>query len=301
MILASADGESWETVASAEDLPELQAVFDLAVDSDRGHLWVASGNAQQFQGEAREDDVRSSLLRLDLESGELEREYALSSGGGRNLLGSLAVSADGTVFAADTQAPIIYRLEPGADELRPFFGHQGFTSLRGMTLNDDGSLLYVADYALGIFVVDATSGQQAWQLAVPETLNAGGIDGLYWWNNHLIMIQNAITPQRVVRLQLGEDGLGVTAVAPLAAALEEFDTPTFGVMDGQDLYFFGASHWQHVTPDGDVVGQLPDVPIMTIDVDNASVRVVGQAVLEQLNRQRQRQQEAQTSETDPEN
>lgn len=291
LILASGDGENWDTLASAEDLPELQGVFDLAVDAERGHLWVASGNVSYFQGEDREDGVRSALLRLDLETGELQREYQLSSGGGRNVLGSLAVAKNGTVFAADTRAPVIYRLQPGADELEPYFAHPGFTSLRGMALNDDGSMLYVADYALGIFVIDATGGQQAWQLAAPENFNAGGIDGLFWWNDHLIAIQNAITPQRVVRLKLGEDGLGVTAVAPLAAARKEFDMPTYGAMDGQKLYFFAVSHWRYVNAGAGADEQLPEVPIMTIDADNASVQVVGQEVLEQLNRQQKQQQQ----------
>lgn len=296
LILASSDGERWETLASAEHLPELQGVFDLAVDARRGHLWVASSNFAYFSGDAREDGVISSLLRLDLETGELERDYPLSSGDGRNVLGSLAVAADGTVFAADTRAPVIYRLEPGAEKLEPYFGHPGFTSLRGMALNEDGSLLYVADYGLGIFVIDATGGQQAWQLAVPETFNAGGIDGLLWWNNHLIAIQNAITPQRVVRLELGGDGLGVTAVAPLAAAVEEFEMPTFGAMDGQNLYFFAVSHWQYANAAGSAGGPLPTVPIMKIDVDNASVQVVGKEVLEQLKRQQKQQQPEPNSE-----
>ena len=66
--------------------------------------------------------MKSSLLRLDLESGELQREYTVSAGGGRNLLGSLELADDGTVFAADTRAPVIYRLNPGADELQPISG-----------------------------------------------------------------------------------------------------------------------------------------------------------------------------------
>lgn len=285
LVLTSDDGEDWETFASPEDMPQLQAVFDLLVDAERGHLWVATGSVPQFRGEPREDGVRSALLRLDLESGELQREYPISAGSGRNLLGSLALAGDGTVFVADTQAPVIYRLDPGAEALIPFFGHPNFTSLRGLALNDDDSLLYVADYELGIFVVDTTGGEQAWQLAVPETFNAGGIDGLFYWNDHLVAIQNAITPQRVVRLELGQDGLGVTAVAPLAAARNEFDTPTFGVMNGQDLYFLGASHWQHVDREGNPVDELSPVPIMTIDVDSASVQVVGQDILERLKRQ----------------
>ncbi|NBB92630.1 MAG: hypothetical protein GVY32_05610 [Gammaproteobacteria bacterium] len=285
LVLTSTDGENWSTFAAPSGVGKLQAVFDLEVDAERGRLWVATGAVSQFQGEEREDGVRSSLLRLDLETGDLQAEYPLSSGSGRNLIGSLAVAGDGTVFAADTQSPIIYRLDPGAGNLRPFFGHQSFTSLRGMALNEDDSLLYISDYELGLFVVDVTGGQQAWQLAVPETFNAGGIDGVFFWDGHLVVIQNGITPQRLVRLDLGEDGLGVTAVAPLAAAHDSFDTPTFGVMDGSDLYFLARSHWQHVDADGEAAGDLPDVPVMTIDVSSASVRVVGQELIDRLKRQ----------------
>lgn len=284
----SSDGETWNDFADPESLPQLQAVFDLAVDAERGVLWVATGTVPQFQGPERDDDVRSSLLKLDLESGELEAEYPLSSGSGRNLLGSLAVAGDGTVFAADTQSPIIYRLAADGDDLEPFFGHQNFTSLRGLALSGDDKLLYVADYELGIFVIDA-EGEQAWKLAVPDSLNEGGIDGLFWWDNHLVAIQNAIAPQRVVRLKLGDDGLGVVAVAPIAAAQPEFDTPTFGTMDGQHLYFLAASHWQHVDGQGRARGELPEVPIMKLDVDAASVRVVGQEMLEQMRQQQQNQ------------
>ncbi|RFF32575.1 hypothetical protein [Wenzhouxiangella sediminis] len=293
LIITSEDGESWTTWASPGEVGELQAVFDLAIDADRDRLWVATGRVPQFQGPEREGDIRSSLLRFNLETGALEAEYPLSTGGGRNLLGSLAVAQDGTVFAADTQAPVVYRLDSPDGQLRPFFGHNSFTSLRGLALNEDGTLLYIADYELGIFVVDATGGQQAWQLGVPETFNAGGVDGLFFWDDHLIAIQNAISPQRVVRLKLGPDGLGATEVAPLAAAKNEFDTPTFGAMDGNALYFFAASHWHHVDAEGKAEGDLPEVPIMKIDVDNASVKVVGEEIMERIQRQREEQRQQQ--------
>jgi hypothetical protein len=287
ILVSDDDGESWELFASPESTAELQGVFDLVADAENGFLWVATGRVPQFQGKPREDGVRSSLLRFDLESGELDAEFPLSSGSGRNLLGSLAVAADGTVYAADTMAPLIYRL--GDEGLRIYFGHQNFTSLRGLALGADDRLLYVADYELGIFVIDTDGGEQAWKLAVPETLNEGGIDGLFFWNSHLVAIQNGISPQRVLRLELGPDGLGVVAVAPIAAARPEFDTPTFGVMDGQILYFLATSHWHHVDSEGNARGTLPEVPVLKLDVDAASVRVVGQEILEQLQRQQQGQ------------
>ncbi len=285
ILVSDDDGENWELFASPESIAELQGVFDLVVDADNGFLWVATGRVPQFQGEPREDGVRSSLLRFDLASGELDAEFPLSTGSGRNLLGSLAVAADGTVYAADTMAPVIYRLDDEEEGLHTYFGHQNFTSLRGLALGPDDRLLYIADYELGIFVIDADGGKQAWKLAVPETLNEGGIDGLFFWNSHLVAIQNGISPQRVVRLELGPDGLGVVAVAPIAAARPEFDTPTFGVMDGQNLYFLAASHWQHVDAEGNARGTLPEVPILKLDVDAASVRVVGQEIMEQLKQQ----------------
>lgn len=286
ILVSEDDGESWSVFASPDTVAELQGVFDLVVDSDRGFLWVATGRVSHFQGEAREDGVRSSLLRLDLSTGKLDAEFPLSSGGGRNMLGGLVVAEDGTVFASDAMAPLIYRLGSDEEVLQPYFGHQNFTSLRGLALGEDDRLLYIADYELGIFAIDATGSEQAWKLAVPENLNVGGIDGLYYWDGHLVAIQNAISPQRVLRLELGDDGLGVTAVAPIAAARAEFDTPTFGVMDGQVLYFLAGSHWQHVDQHGEPTSSLPEVPILSIDVADARIRVVGQEALEQLQRQR---------------
>ncbi len=289
ILVSDNDGESWTTFASPETVPELQGVFDLVVDATGDYLWVATGRVSQFQGEAREDGVQSSLLRLSLESGELDAEFPLSSGSGRNLIGSLAVSADGTVFAADTMAPMIYRMDDEEEGLRPYFGHQNFTSLRGMALGGDDRLLYIADYELGIFVIDAKGAEQAWKLARPDTLNEGGIDGLFFWDGHLVAIQNGISPQRVVRLELGSDGLGVVAVAPIAAAHPEFDTPTFGVMDGQHLYFLAGSHWHHVDAEGNPRGALPEVQVLKLDVDEATVRMLGEEAMEQFQRQQQGQ------------
>ena len=89
--------------------------------------------------------------------------------------------------------------------------------MRGITMQPDGRLLYVADREMGILVIDTLEGRAA-KLQVPETLNIGGIDGLYLWNNNLVIIQNGISPQRVMRLQLDPSGTQVTSVAPLANA-----------------------------------------------------------------------------------
>lgn len=282
ILVKPADGD-WEVFTGPEQVEGLMAVFALGVDADRGHLWVATGMVGQFEGFDPEAGGRTALLRLDLGSGELQASYPMQSTGLPHLLGSLVVAADGTVYAADTRSPILFRLQPDAENLEPLFGSANFSSLRGLALSGDGRLLYVADYEQGIFVIATDGSQQAWKLAVPETLNTSGIDGLYWWNQHLIAIQNGISPQRVLRLQLGPDGLGVTAVAPVLAALEAFDTPTYGAMDGSSLYLFSGSHWQHVDGRGQARAEsLPPISILTTEVDAAEIMVVGEEALEQL-------------------
>lgn len=276
------DGD-WEVFAEPEQVEGLMGVFDLSVDGARGHLWVATGNVAHFSGFDPQAAVSTALLKLDLETGELLARHVIPATAQSHLLGSVIVAGDGTVYAADTRNPLLFKLPAGGEQLELFFGSRNFSSLRGLALSPDDRLLYVADYEQGIFIIATGGSEQAWQLAVPPTLNVGGIDGLYWWDQHLIIIQNGISPQRVMRLQLGADGLGVTAVAPVLAALEVFDLPTFGVMDDNRLYLFSGSHWHHVDGRGRPTdGALPSISILATQVDAAEVMVVGEEALRQL-------------------
>ncbi|MGB5290734.1 MAG: hypothetical protein WBN41_04720, partial [Lysobacterales bacterium] len=69
----------------------------------------------------------------------------------------------------------------------------------------------------------------------------GGIDGLYLKDNRLYVIQNGISPQRVMRLELNTSGTKVENVRPLAVAQPDFDLPSFGTIKGDSLYYFANS------------------------------------------------------------
>ena len=282
----SGDEETWSVFADRERIPELRAVFALGIDDSRDVLWVATGMTSQYQDFERDQFGDSALIKLDLTTGEHMATYPMGSAEQDHLLGALTVASDGTVYATDSLLPLVYRLRPEADRLEMFFGSPMLSSLRGLALDEDKQKLYVADHETGVVVLDTSDRQQAWSLAVPETLNLGGVEGLYFSGEYLVVIQNGISPNRVLRLELGEDGLGVIGVAPVVAALPEFDGPTYGTMHDQTLYFFANSHWPYVNSGGEPIeGPLPDVRIMSTNIADPEVQVVGEEVLRQLQEQ----------------
>ena len=213
-------------------------------------------------------------------------EFRVLPDGKPHLLGAMALAEDGTIYAADNLTPYVYRLAPGAERPEVILGNPVFTGLRGIALSPDATKLYVADYELGVFVFQTEGERRGLPLPAPDTLNLGGIDGLYRWDNSLVAIQNGIAPQRVIRLDLDASGTRVESVAPLVVADPRFDIPTFGTLVDDELLFLASSHWDKVAADGRPAGgALPPVPVLRSPVDEAQNLVVGQEMLEQMKRQ----------------
>ena len=213
------------------------SVFDVLADQQRNRLWVSSAATPVFTGFDPADKGRAALFEFNLETLELINRHPVPVDGRPHILGSMAMNPAGDIYIVDRLLPILYKKPADQQKLVPVLASRNMISMRGITMQADGRLLYVADREMGILVIDTVEGRAA-KLKVPDTLNIGGIDGLYLWNNNLVMIQNGISPQRVMRLQLDPGGLQVTSVRPLAVAQPEFDIPNFGAMQGEHIYYF---------------------------------------------------------------
>jgi sugar lactone lactonase YvrE len=235
------DGQVTELL-KADQENRMWAVFDILVDQARKRLWVSSASVPAFLRFDPVDNGRSALFEFDLESLELIHRYPVPVDGLPHSLGNMVLSPKGDIFIADRALPIIYSKAVGEQKLKAVLASRSLVSMRGIAMQADGRIMYVADREMGIMVIDIESGRSG-MLAVPETLNLGGIDGLYMWNNRLIVIQNGIKPQRVMRLQLDSSGTKVTAVRPLAVAQPDFVYPSFGTLLGEDLYYFANNQW----------------------------------------------------------
>ncbi len=217
----------------------LWSIYALAVDPEDEALYVASTSSVYFKNFNQSDFGKAGVFKFSLTDGKLLTKYLLEPDQAPRTLSSIAVGPRGLVFAADGLRNIIYRLD--GDKLRPLLENPKLTSLRGMAVSGDGRFLYFADYALGVFGVDLAEGRAFDLHYDPEKLALGGIDGLLWYENHLILVQNGMTPHRIMRLSLSTDGRKVIDVTPIDAGHAQLELPTYGTVAGNDLYFIANS------------------------------------------------------------
>lgn len=288
ILVRGPDDDEFIVFAEHASTPGLKAVFDLLVDEERGHLWVATGAIGQYRHAKASDMGRSALLKLDIETGETLGEFRVLADGRPHLLGAMTQASDGTIYAADGVSSQIYRLGPADERPEPLVGNPNFSGLRGIALSEDEKRLYVSDYELGVFFFDLGDNVEGYALGAPPTLNLGGVDGLYIWENYLIAIQNGVTPERVLRLELDDSGRRVVNVATIAKALPEFDVPTFGTVADDELLFFASSHWNLVDNAGRPINSpLPAIPVLRAQVDEVADMVEEQEMLNRLQQQQQ--------------
>jgi hypothetical protein len=216
------------------------AVFDLAVDAERGVLWVASTAVPHYRGYDAESDLgRAGVFKFDLKSGRFLKKFLSPSIAGQSFfLSTLALGPDGAVYAADGVNNAVYMVRD--DQFRRLFHAPRLSSIRGIAVSDDGKSLFLGDHERGLIGYDLAAGKP-FDIGVPKSLALGGIDGVSYWNEHLIVVQNSMQPTRVMRLKLAADRRSIAAVQPIAANQPEMSLPTLGTLDGATFYFLANS------------------------------------------------------------
>lgn len=201
-------------------------VFQLALDEPRGLLWAATSMLPESAGYTPADQGRAAVVALDLATGKLLRTCPLPADQRDHVLGDLTLAPDGTLYATDSTAPILWRLAPGDAAPQPFLESPDFISLQGLALLPGGKKLLVSDYANGLFVIDLAA-RQAQPLAPPPHATLLGLDGLLLVKDRtLLAVQNGVSPQRIVRLTLSPDATRLIGFTVLAAALPDLDDLT---------------------------------------------------------------------------
>ncbi len=248
-----ADGEPKAFV----DVP--WGVFGMAVDPKRGVLWATTAAVAQTEEFRAEDKGKAALLKIDLESGRiLETLHAPDDAAYH--FGDVAVAADGEVYVSGS-APVLFRV--AENKLEPFV-RGSFSSMQGIA--PARNVLYVADYAKGILIVDRRT-RDVHVLRVPPNASLLGIDGLYFVDEQtLIATQNGTNPNRIIRVRLAPGGLAVSSVETLLANASGMTDPTLGTIVGKRFFFNANAQWDLFGGDGRIADPLKLTPAVVLSV-----------------------------------
>jgi hypothetical protein len=169
---------------------------------------------------------------------------------GNHVFGDLTVTKNNVVYVSDSGTARLYKIEN--DQISEWLSleKEGY-NLQGITLNADESKLFLADYLKGILMISLENKNKNWS-HFTEGTSAKGIDGMVFYDNSLLAIQNGVKPIRVVQFQLNAAQNDIESYKIIDNNRPEFNEPAQATVVGNSLYFFGNSPWNAYDKNGDL-------------------------------------------------
>ena len=139
--------------------PEAKRWPTLAISADpkRNVLWVTASAMPGFSGIPKEDEGKALLMEIDAKSGKVLHRFDPGTTGPA-VLGDMCVTDQGTVYVTDSIGGGVYRLHGDLQTAKLEKIADGLFSPQTPVLSRDGKRLFVADYTMGIAVIDLPSG-----------------------------------------------------------------------------------------------------------------------------------------------
>ena len=237
-------GHRTELIATGED--GLFQVLGLKVDPKRRVLWACSA----AESATKKIDGYSAIFEYDLPTGKLRRKFLMDNKDGPHLFNDIAITTSGDAFFTDSRGGAVFRIQNGKDSIDTLIPLNTLVYPNGIALSSDEKILFVA-HESGIDRLSLSDGTRQ-ALSPPPDEKIGAIDGLYFYRDSLIGIQNGRTVQRVARLYLNADRTGVERLAVLDTNNPLFDIPTTGCIVGDDFFFIGNSQIDKLSDEGTI-------------------------------------------------
>jgi WD40 repeat protein len=201
----------------------------LFVDETRNHLW-ACGNMTQ------NGKTLSMVSKFNLISGELLKSYSYFDTVA-NTYNDIAEDGVGNIYFTDSDGQCIYRIDSQTDSVSIFFDGIAITHPNGIAISPDNKYLYIASNDKGIRVMDIEKREI---IGEPYTLiDSRGIDGLKYYRNSLIGIQNEVKTRSEVKIAqyfLDNTGTKITGMKIIDQSNPGFDIPTTFTIVRNHLY-----------------------------------------------------------------
>ena len=233
-------------------IPGADSLSGMAIDRERGLLWLASGNLDMGEGPA---DAFHGLIALNLATLKESRRIAAPKGVNPS---DIALGCDGTAYASDPLGGGVYRAAKGDTKLSPLVVPGTLRSPQGLVESAGCSILYVSDYGYGLAAIVLNTKRVLRVSATAELpIPLDGIDGLWRVGNDLIAVQSGTSPRRIVRLSIGYGGTSIFRAAILEQANPAWTDPLSGSLDGKSLLYVAMGQWDRFDKGQPLSGNPP--------------------------------------------
>jgi hypothetical protein len=223
-----------------EGVYELMPVGGVHVEPADHSVWCATDPGEKN---------RSEIVHFDAHGRLLERYVA--PGLGPHDLNDLVLRGESKIYVTDTDGNKVYRFDRKSHGFVTLEFSRPIFYPNGITLTDDGNVLYVADF-LGVQRIDLRS-KEAQEIRPMAHDTLAGVDGLYWYKGGLVGIQNSTSLRRVMRWKLSRDGRSVVAGETLERGTELVRDPTTGAILDDKFYFMANTGIDNLDDNGRII------------------------------------------------
>ncbi len=231
IVCIQADGSVKDFITD-KTAPELDGVMGMKIDSENRILYAVSTAYKNVKNYKEEDFGRTGLYLFDLDKGTLLDKYIYrdTEFGADDVL----FSSDGEIYLSGNKE--IRRIQKENHQVEVFCENDQFVSLQGIDFSPDQKKMFISDYSNGLFVLDLKT-KELKSLKAPKNLRLFGIDGLYFYKESLIAIQNGLKPCQVTQFYLSQDYSEILSYRILERNNPLFGDPTLGVIKGNEFYY----------------------------------------------------------------
>ncbi len=226
---------------------KLRSICGMKVGSSDGDLWA---NTCPYDG------IGSELTHFDAR-GRMIEHFSVDTPS-PHLFNDLVLRQSEGIYLTDSLADQVFRFDRRSHAFTPLKFSRSLYYPNGIAISDDGKWLYVSD-AFGTLQYDFET-HRSHEVQPGTYTTVSGFDGLYWYHNSLIGIQNSLGSPRVARFRLSDDGLRVTGGAILENRSDFVSSPTTGAVDGSRFYFMANTHIDNLR-EGKIVDEKQLEPV----------------------------------------
>ncbi|HTJ52132.1 MAG TPA: hypothetical protein VL443_21875 [Cyclobacteriaceae bacterium] len=257
------DGNTKDFTTSGQD--GLASVLGLRIDPYRQILWACASPMDEM--EQSETPGQSAVYKYDIKTKKLIKKYPLADPEMSCVFGDMCSDQKGGFYISDSKNNIIFRTNERTGITDDFFTSSQFWSIQGIALAPGGNYLFIADYIKGIFRLNVAT-KELIQLPWDGDGSLKSIDGLLFYKNSLIAIQNGINPMRVTRYFLNDTMDKLTSMIVIDNHHPAFNEPTNGCLIGDALYYVANSQWSGYDDSHAIkpANQLQDIVILKADL-----------------------------------